>query len=407
MIPRGVLDIDWPTLFNAALCSFASSADVQEVCTSVERVWDVERRVVVSQSVRSGLDAVLSAMGWPVGSEILLSAVTIPEMARIVEEHGLVPVPVDVHPESLAPDFDQLQARITPRTRAILVAHLFGSRLDLGEIGQIAQLRGVALWEDVAQGFAADGFPGDSQADISFFSFGMIKAQTALGGAILRFVDSELATKCRTVQSQWPLQATSTFRRKLYRSMLLRLLSGHAVFTVAAGGASCAGLDIDAWLSRSARGFDPAAFFEQLRQRPCGALVELLQRRLVRRDRRWLARKNEMAEHYCRLLPPHVLPGREAFFPSRWVLPVLSRDPQKLRMRLVREGYDATIRASQLRVVPAREAYPEWTTPLAQDWVSRLVFLPLHPSLRRRHIAAIAATVNDVELEERETARKG
>ena len=397
MIPRGVLDIDWPTLLMTAVRCLRSPVDTEEICKRIEQVWDTERSVLVCLSVRSGLDAVLTALNWPVGSEVLISAATIPDMVRVLQEHGLVPVPVDVDPNSLAPDIEQIKSRCTPRTRAILVAHLFGSRLELSEMSMVARERGISLWEDVAQGFAADVTPGDPLADISFFSFGMIKTQTALGGGVLRFRDPALALECRSVQSAWPQQPMREFRKKLYRSMVLRLLSQHFVFTIVVATASCLRMDLDEWIGLSVRGFDQCKFLHQLRHRPSGGLVELLLDRLVRLKRRWLEQKNDLAEQYCRLLPSKLVLGSDASFPTRWVLAIVSRDPKQLVDRLKKRGYDATVRASQIRVVPVPVSYPEWTTPQAETWVSRLVFLPLHPALRPWHITEIASTVIEFE----------
>jgi dTDP-4-amino-4,6-dideoxygalactose transaminase len=104
-------------------------------------------------------------------------------MARIVSEHQYVPVPVDVSVVTLSPDVEQIKIRTTKRTRAILVAHLFGSRIKLDAISEIARANNLQLWEDVAQGFDGVELHPDNLADISFYSFGMIKTRTALGGA--------------------------------------------------------------------------------------------------------------------------------------------------------------------------------------------------------------------------------
>lgn len=399
MIPRGMLDIDWFTLFDAAARSGLSSVDLGDTSRRIEQLWDTERPIVVCRSVRSGLDMVLSCCHWPSGSEVLMSAVTIPDMPRIVREHGYVPVPVDVDPRSLAPDLGQLQARITSQTRAILVAHLFGSRLDLSEIARVAQRQGIVLWEDVAQGFAADGFPGDAAADISFFSFGTIKAQTALGGALVRFRDRDLAARCRSLHAQWPVQSTTAFRKKIILALVIRSLTTHPIFTVIAGAVSCVGVDFDERLSQSVRGFDPRVFLQQLRTQPCPALVELLRRRLQQKQFSWLVRKTALAEQYCRLLPSHVLIGAAAKFPTRWVLLILSRDPQKLRATLMARGFDATVRGSQIRAIAASVTHPEWGAPVAAKWVSQLLFLPLHPSLRTAHIESIGSIVTRLEGE--------
>jgi len=396
VIPRGVLDIDWQTLFTVAAHRH-SGTDEQEALQRVQSLWGTSRATIICQSVRSGLDLLLESLNWRPGSQILMSAATIPQMARVVIEHGLVPVPIDVDRETLAPDLDQLRARITLESKAILIAHLFGSRLNLSELAGIAQLNKLSLWEDVAQGFAADRFPGDDHADVSLFSFGMIKAQTALGAAILRFRDPAVAQRCEEIQLQWPEQPPHHFRQRLWKAVVLKFLTWHPVYSLLIGTAASLGTDYDRLLSQSVRGFDATQLFVQLRRRPCRAMIDLLHNRLAHPARHWMEQKTKLAGRYDELLPVPVRVGSQASFPARWVLPIVSRDPQRLQIRLVRLGFDATRRASQLSVVAAPDDHPQWTATRTHTWLENLLFLPLHPALRDSHIRTIAETIHDIE----------
>jgi len=79
----------------------------------------------VCLSVRSGFDALLAALALPAGAEVLTSALTIRDMTRIIEAHGLVPVPVDLDMRRLAVRPEDLARAATPRTRAV---NGFGTR---------------------------------------------------------------------------------------------------------------------------------------------------------------------------------------------------------------------------------------------------------------------------------------
>ena len=72
----------------------------------------------------------MSALDWPENSEILYSALNVKGMVKIAERHGLQPVPVDLELDSMGPSLEALERAITPQSRAIVVAHLFGTRLD-------------------------------------------------------------------------------------------------------------------------------------------------------------------------------------------------------------------------------------------------------------------------------------
>lgn len=60
-----------------------------------------------------------------------MTALNIPDMVRIVEDHGLVPVPVDVDPYTLAPTVEAVKAATTDKTKAIVFAYIFGVTYDI------------------------------------------------------------------------------------------------------------------------------------------------------------------------------------------------------------------------------------------------------------------------------------
>jgi dTDP-4-amino-4,6-dideoxygalactose transaminase len=101
-------------------------------------------------------------------------------MVAVIEHHGLVAVPIDLDPASCAVNLDALVAAITPRTRAVVVAHLFGSRMRMDAVVELAQRHSLFLLEDCAQAFAADAYRGHAGSDVTLFSFGTIKTATAI-----------------------------------------------------------------------------------------------------------------------------------------------------------------------------------------------------------------------------------
>src|SRR5262245_59342097 len=102
-----------------------------------------------------------------------------------------------------------------------------------------------------------------------FFSFGLIKHQTSLGGALVRFRDPALADRCRQVQQAWPLQSTQAYRLRIFRSLVLSVLSTRCMASAVALALSLIRFDPDEWLGRSTRGFPESDLFRQLRMRPC------------------------------------------------------------------------------------------------------------------------------------------
>ena len=160
--------------------------------------------VVIGLSVRSLLDAYLTARNFPSGSEVILApCITIPGMLRVLRHHGIRVVPIDILPSSdgdaggiglIGVDIGAVRRAIGPRTVAILVTHPFGmictSVEDMASIRSMATHHGLDLVEDCAECYAGGGgqnssYGGGSEAaDVCLYSFGTIKTATVLGGGV-------------------------------------------------------------------------------------------------------------------------------------------------------------------------------------------------------------------------------
>ena len=167
--------------------------------------------------MRSGFDLLLQAL--PADGEILVSAVTHPDMVRIIERHGLHAVPVDLDLATLAPRTELFERAVSPRTRANLVAHLFGGRVDLGPLAEFAREPHLLLFEGCAQAFRGPHYTGDPLTGVSMFSFGPLKTATALGGAVVVTRKHTILTNMRDRQSSWPV-----LRRRAYLGKILKFL---------------------------------------------------------------------------------------------------------------------------------------------------------------------------------------
>src|SRR5215208_3490714 len=301
----------------------------------VMRRCALEEEGLVCLSVRSGWDLWLGAQGLRAGDEVLISAITQPDMIRIIHEHGLRAVPVDIDPETLAPRPWMLEAALTPRTRVVLVAHLFGGRMDLGGIAKFARKCGLLLVEDCAQAFQGPERMGDPVADVSMYSFGTLKTSTALGGAVLRVRDREVLGRMRGIQASYPTQGRGGYLMKLLKVLGLVAASRHRPYGLLARACTRFGSDLDALVGGVVHAFPPnepaATFFRHLRHRPCAPLLAMLFRRLRSFDRERLARGASTGELFARRLRVVDLhPGRQSLQRTHWLFPVVVEDPETL-----------------------------------------------------------------------------
>jgi dTDP-4-amino-4,6-dideoxygalactose transaminase len=108
--------------------------------------------------VASGTDALLLALhaaGVGPGDEVLMPTFSFIATADTVSLLGAVPVFVDISPDTFAIDPAQLEAKITPRTRAIVPVHLYGHPADMDPITSVAQRHNLKVIEDNAQAIGA------------------------------------------------------------------------------------------------------------------------------------------------------------------------------------------------------------------------------------------------------------
>ncbi|MEM9410072.1 MAG: DegT/DnrJ/EryC1/StrS family aminotransferase, partial [Planctomycetota bacterium] len=234
--------------------------------------WSDRDDCLIALSVRSAFDQLLQRLALQEGDEVLLSAWTVPGMVRIVEAHGLVPVPVDVDRRgnvSLA----SMENAITSRSRVCVIAHLFGGHANLEEVIPVLKERAIFLVEDCAQSFDHLGDIGHPASDAVLHSFGPIKTATSLGGAVVRIPDSELRRKVIAGIAEQPVQSQLTFAKRVFRFAALKLLSGKFASRVMFGLLSRINVDVDRMINSLGRGFTDSKILTQIRFQPATPLL--------------------------------------------------------------------------------------------------------------------------------------
>src|SRR3954453_6267958 len=289
MWPRKQLDIGWSCLAFGFFQVVAARSRPTEL-EVVGADWLPADKAILTLSVRSGFDLLLTALELPPGSEMIVSAVTIPDMVRIIEHHRLVPVPVDVDGRTLQPVIEDLERSITPRTRAILVAHLFGTHIDMGPIIELARQHELLVIEDCAQAFVGSAYGGHPDSDCALFSFGPIKTATALGGAVVRVHDAAICSRMRDLHKAYPIQTRAAYLKRLVKYATFRMLSKPFNYGLLVRTLGMLGIDYDRALGNAAHSFGASDFLTQIRRQPSTPLLRMLGRRITGFDRRGAAR---------------------------------------------------------------------------------------------------------------------
>ena len=162
-----------------------------------------EHDVILFSSARLGFYFLLKS-SFRSGDEVIFSALSFPLYLKIALQIGLIPVLVDVEPEHLNLDPNQLRKAITDKTKAIVVTHLFGNPAEMDVITSIANDCDVPVIEDCAQSYDSyyDGSETGTFGWTGLFSCSLMKVPTTLGGGVLITRDTELASKIRKLAEE-------------------------------------------------------------------------------------------------------------------------------------------------------------------------------------------------------------
>ena len=155
----------------------------------------------------NGLDAlklIIQAYGFGPGDEIIAPANTYIASLIAISANGCTPILVEPDINTYLIDSDRIEERITPRTKAIMVVHLYGRAMDMTKIWELARKHGLKVIEDSAQSHGAvfDGRKCGNLGDASGFSFYPGKNLGCLGdGGCITTNDDELAVKVRALRN--------------------------------------------------------------------------------------------------------------------------------------------------------------------------------------------------------------
>ena len=151
----------------------------------------------------AALEVAVRALGIQPGDEVIMPSFTIISCAMAVSKLGAVPVLVDSDLYTWNMNVDEIEEKITAKTKAIMVVHIYGLPVDMHKVMEIAKKHGVKVIEDAAEmhGQTYDGIPCGSFGDISTFSFYPNKHITTGEGGMIVTDDEDLAEKCRVLRN--------------------------------------------------------------------------------------------------------------------------------------------------------------------------------------------------------------
>jgi dTDP-4-amino-4,6-dideoxygalactose transaminase len=308
---------------------------------------------IALNSGTSALHLALLAAGIGPDDEVITVPFTFVASVAAIAYTGARPVLVDIDPQSFTMDVSAIEAAITPRTKAILVVHLYGQPADMDPIMDIARRHGLVVIEDAAQAHGAKykGRLVGSIGDMACFSFYPGKNLGAYGeGGAVTTGNPEYARSIRMLRD-WGQDAK-------YHHVL--------------------------------RGFNYRMEAFQ------GAILRVKLRHLER----WTEARRALAGKYNELLGDSGVERPKEMSWARHVYHVYtlrSQDRESLRAALQEDGIQTGVHYPvpvHLQPAYADLGYGRGAFPQAEAAANQVLSIPLYPELSHRAVAEVAAAVN-------------
>ncbi len=303
----------------------------------------------------SALHLALLAAGIGPGDEVITVPYTFFATVAAIGYVGATPVLVDLDPRTFNMDVSQIESRITPKTRAILLVHLYGQPADMDPILDIARRRNLIVIEDAAQAHGAEymGKRVGSIGDLGCFSFYPTKNLGAAGeGGMVVTNNPDYAHKVRILRD-WAQEGK-------YRPVL--------------------------------KGYN---------YRLEGMQAAILRVKL-RKLEKWTEARRAVARAYDRLLAssdlllPVVLPGVRHVY---HLYAVRSSERDRLQSELKAAGIQTAIHyPAPIHLLPAYadERYRKGDLPVSEECARTVLCIPMHPFLRHDEVETVAEALISV-----------
>jgi UDP-4-amino-4,6-dideoxy-N-acetyl-beta-L-altrosamine transaminase len=316
-------------------------------------------------SCTGGLHCALAALGIGPGDEVITSVFTFAATANVICHVGAEPIFVDIDPLTLNIDVEQIEEKISPKTKAIIPVHYGGRPCPMDEILSLARKYNLFVVEDAAHALGAiykGKKVGALGSEVTCFSFYPTKCITTGEGGMNTTASPELAEKMKI----WRLHGISRDAWDRYQK------GGSWYYEVVAPGYKYNLTDIAS-----------AIGVEQLKK------AEVLQ-----------ARREELALKYREALKglPFVLPppfpeGRHAWhlFPVQLQLEELNCTRDEFVEALAKENIGTSVHFIPLNLMPfyRSRGWKEGDFPKAEYAYKRLISLPFFPKMSDEDLESV------------------
>lgn len=393
--------------------------------------------------VRTGFDLFLRANQFPIGSEIIMSAINIPSMITLVQYHQLKVIPCDIQLDTLEINIDHIRSLITSKTVAIVYAHIYGRCVKVEQLVNLAYEKEIYFIEDCAESFSGfcscltnnpsnhydmycqkrqdnhlpiSCYMGHPRSHIILYSFGVLKFCTALGGGFAKISDKNLYRKMSTIYQQDPIQETQQYYSNVKKYFYLYwLLNVPYVIKPLMFIVRLFKLNHMEFVVKRLRAFSKPPntneLFLSLRRQPCRPLLAFLYHRLRTYDYELVEKQKQNAIYVLERLQTNSgikFIGYNCDLKNFWLFPILVPKPDLFVKILSKNHIDAYRGTTQLNVITKQltdtDSLPtsiddRHKCPNAEYLIEHVIYLPVHCYVPKHVLDQMISIVNRTSKE--------
>jgi perosamine synthetase len=177
---------------------FGLGVQVQQFEEALKKYLEADH-VVATNTGTSALHLALDALGIGAGDEVIVPSLTFVAAFQAIHATGATPVPCDILSHTLLIDLEDIERRVTRRTKAVMPVHYAGNPCDMNSLMELSHRYGLRIVEDAAHAFGATykGKKIGGFGDVTCFSFDSIKNITCGEGGAIICRDQALADRMR------------------------------------------------------------------------------------------------------------------------------------------------------------------------------------------------------------------
>ena len=408
-IVRQELYLSWPVVLSALRAvlkgEIIEGRKIEAFEDQVARYLGVKHALSLP-SGRMALYLSLKALKLDSGSEIIIPSFNVPEVVSTVIWAGMRPKFVDIDPGTYNVSPELIEEKISEKTGAILLTHLYGQPAQIDKILNIAEKHGIRVIEDAAQALGASyqGKKVGTFGEIAYFSFGLVKNLNCLGGGMAVTDSKDLYEEMKSVVQGFRSPSSFNIAKNLLSAIAIWIATSPFVFSAMV-------YPVLAIITKVKRGMIDEAFNEDLSELtqsepPAYYQVKFtnLQAAMGIEQLKTLDYNNEkrrkngeflntLLKDHKEIAIPSVLPDVKSIY-LNYVIKV--KDREKVMDELFRKGIDVT--KGFLIDCSSHQLFKNYPTesPHAQFLSQQGLYLPIYPSLKNKDIYYIAETLKEV-----------